>query len=208
MIMNSTLEYVLRKFEIDASQTQPILIERINRNDLSTLFAELGFTKGAEIGVDRGTFSEILCQNNPNLKLFSIDSWSTNSFENPQNKTNEMQKKFDTHYEDAKRRLSKYNCKIIKKESLSAVKDFTDGSLDFVYIDANHSFAEIAMDLFKWERKVRHGGIVSGHDYEHFYVGKDNHVKHIVDAYVQAFEITPYFELEQDKYHSWFWVKE
>lgn len=205
--MNSTLEYILSKFDIGASQTQPIQIRNIGRDGLAELFAELGFVKGAEIGVDRGAFSEILCQKNPNLQLFSIDSWSAVSFEKSLNKVDVLQERLNRHYQDAKRRLSKYNCKIIKKESLSALEDFADNSLDFVYIDANHSFADIASDLFKWEMKVRPGGIVSGHDYEHFRIGKDNHVKHIVDAYIQSFEISPYFELGQDKYHSWFFVK-
>ncbi len=118
-----------------------------------------------------------------------------------------MQKQFEAHFQDAKHKLSKYNCQIIRKESLSAVNDFEDESLDFVYIDANHHFINIAADLYQWQKKVKPGGIMSGHDYMHFPPERDNHVKHVVDAYAQAFEIKTYFELGQDKYPSWFWVK-
>jgi hypothetical protein len=205
--MVNTLQHIVDKFHLDLSQSQSIQISNIGRTGLASLFSELKFKTGAEVGVDRGAFSEILCQSNPELKLYSIDSWSTFSFEDPLNSSPGMQDQFDRHYKSAKRKLSKYNCTIIKKESLDAVQDFSDNSLDFVYIDSNHSFINIAQDLYRWEKKVRVGGIVAGHDYRHFTPSKDNHVKHIVDAFTQAFEISPYFELGQDRYHSWFWVK-
>lgn len=42
-----------------------------SRNDLAKLFNGTG----AEIGVEQGVFSEIICQNNFNVKLFCIDAW-------------------------------------------------------------------------------------------------------------------------------------
>ena len=205
--MNTTLSYIVKKFNLNLNQPQPVKIESVGRNGLAKLFADLGFKKGAEIGVDRGAFSEILCQANPQLQLFSIDAWSTSAFEDPLNTSKKMQKQFEEHYQDAKRRLARYNCKVIRKKSLDAVNNFDDNSLDFVYIDSNHNFVEVASDIYRWEKKVKAGGIISGHDYCHFPPTKDNHVKHIVDAYTLAFEIFPYFELGQDRYHSWFWVK-
>lgn len=205
--MTKTLGYIVKKFSLDLSQPQPIRITDTGRVGLAKLFAELNFRKGAEVGVDRGAFSEILRQTNPQLQLFSIDAWSTSAFEDPRNSSPAMQKQYEDHYQDARRRLASYNCKIIRKKSLDAVKDFNDNSLDFVYIDSNHNFVEVAADIYRWEKKVKPGGIISGHDYFHFPPEKDNHVRHIVDAYVLAFEISPYFELGVDKYHSWFWVK-
>lgn len=206
--MNATLKYILTKFDINPSQAQPIQIPSIGRSGLAQLFAELGYLNGAEIGVDRGLFSEVLCRANPNLKLYSIDPWSTSAFEDPRNSSSAMQKQYEDHYQSALRRLSSYNCEVIRNKSLSALKKFPDNSLDFVYIDANHNFVNIAEDLYRWATKVRPGGIISGHDYQHFPLEKDNHVKHVVDAYVAAFEINPYFELGIDRYHSWFFVKE
>lgn len=205
--MNPTLEYIIKKYNLDPTQPQPLQIAGIGRNGLAQIFAELKFNKGAEIGVDRGAFSEILCKVNPKLQLTSIDSWSTRSFEDPLNSSKKMQTQFDEHYQSAVRRLSNYNCNIVRKESLEAVKDIPDNSLDFVYIDANHNFAQIAQDLYEWQKKVKPGGIISGHDYSHFPPSKDNHVKDVVCAFIKAFEISPYFELGQDRYHSWFWVK-
>ena len=89
---------------------------------------------------------------------------------------------------------------------MDAVKDFADGSLDFVYIDGHHGFKYVAEDIWEWHKKVKKGGIVAGHDY--FTLNKDprhpycNHVKEVVDAYVKAFRIDN-LEIMSDKYHSW-----
>ena len=48
---------------------------------------------------------------------------------------------------------------------MDAVKDFKDESLDFVYIDANHGYESTKEDIREWSKKVKKGGIVSGHDY-------------------------------------------
>ena len=48
---------------------------------------------------------------------------------------------------------------------MEALTDFPKRSLDFIYIDANHGFGYVAMDLSKWADKVRRHGIIAGHDY-------------------------------------------
>ena len=50
-------------------------------------------------------------------------------------------------------------------DSLEAAETTQDESLDFVYIDADHSYKSCMLDIIAWESKVRHGGIISGHDY-------------------------------------------
>ena len=49
--------------------------------------------------------------------------------------------------------------------SLEAAKLIPDGSLDFVYIDANHRYFEVSQDIRAWLPKVRPGGVLCGHDY-------------------------------------------
>ena len=95
-----------------------------NRIELAKLFARLGFTRGAEIGVCWGRYSEILCRTNPNLKLLAVDAWRRNR----------------THrsYAGTKRRLAKLNVTIDRRSSMDAVVDVADESLDFVFIDADH----------------------------------------------------------------------
>lgn len=102
---------------------------------------------------------------------------------------------------------------------MEALEDFADESLDFVYIDANHEFRYIAEDLFEWTKKVRKGGIVSGHDY--FYnktgTGEDHwHVAYVLKAYIGAYGIENWYLLgrketlegeKRDKWRSWMFIK-
>jgi predicted O-methyltransferase YrrM len=46
-----------------------------------------------------------------------------------------------------------------------AVHLFKDESLDGVFIDADHSYEAVKLDIQNWMPKVRKGGILAGHDY-------------------------------------------
>src|SRR3972149_7377656 len=157
-----------------------------NRSELAKYFAELGFKVGAEVGVYRGDYSAELCANNPELKLYCIDSWGTPL----PGKGEGVDKK--NAFRKAQKLLAPYNCELIKKFSMDAVKDFEDNSLDFVYIDGNHHFDYVAQDIINWAKIVRPGGIVSGHDYR-----KDKneripfHIIQATHAYTDAHKISP-----------------
>lgn len=141
-----------------------------NRLELAQHFAKLGFKIGAEIGVCKGTYSKILLDTIPDLQLFSIDSWN----------------KFDASgacYEITKELLAPYIRSIIMRmTSMDAVKQIPDESLDFVYIDAGHSYVDIRADIREWTKKVRKDGIVAGHDY---YSTKYPSVTRAVDEYAK-----------------------
>jgi predicted O-methyltransferase YrrM len=52
----------------------------------------------------------------------------------------------------------------VKMTSIEASKQYADGSLDFVYIDADHSYASVVADINAWKPKVKPGGYIAGHD--------------------------------------------
>ena len=189
---------------------RPAEIPDCSRNDLPQFFVEMGFTQGAEIGVDKGEFSLQLAQ--AGLKLFAIDPWQ--SYQDY--RVTRRQEAFDSFYQETKQRLAPYpNCQIIKKTSMEAVEDFADESLDFVYIDGNHEFRYIAEDLVEWTKKVKKGGVVAGHDY--FYTSNRYwHVAFVLKAYINAYEIPNWYVLgrknalegeKRDKWRSWMFLK-
>ncbi len=49
--------------------------------------------------------------------------------------------------------------------SVSAAAIFGDGSVDFVFLDANHAYESVSNDLRAWWPKIRPGGTLAGHDY-------------------------------------------
>lgn len=194
---------------------RPFEISDCSRNDLPGFFVEMGFKVGAEIGVDKGEFSEKLAA--VGLSLYAIDPWRT--YKNYS--ISRSQKKLDSLYEKARQLLSPYpKCTILRKTSMEAVEDFKNNSLDFVYIDGNHTFRYIAEDLAEWTKKVRKGGIVSGHDYFYHKTGTNFdywHVAYVLNAYVGAFGIQNWYLLgrkhalegeKRDKWRSWMFVKQ
>lgn len=132
--------------------------EFTNRIQLAPYFKELGFTKGAEVGVFGGYFSEILCKEIPGLDLTCVDVWGWGKYQRAE--------------QECLRRLAPYNVHIIKEYSVEAAKQVEDGSLDFVYIDAAHDYENVKLDIAAWAPKVRVGGIIAGDDFYDFPSGK------------------------------------
>jgi hypothetical protein len=54
---------------------------------------------------------------------------------------------------------------MMKATSVEAAPGITDELLDFVFIDAQHTYEACKEDLETWLRKVRTGGFIRGHDY-------------------------------------------
>ena len=54
---------------------------------------------------------------------------------------------------------------VIEADSAVAADSFAHESLDFVFIDADHSYEAVRRDIEAWAPKVRAGGVLAGHDY-------------------------------------------
>jgi predicted O-methyltransferase YrrM len=133
----------------------------MTRADLALHFAELGFTRGAEIGVESGKFAEVLCQSIPGLVLLAVDAW-----ESRKGYRERVSRDFWTRAEaTARKRLKPYNALVVKGQSVDVARGIPDGSLDFCYVDADQAEAAVLSDLMAWTPKVRKGGVVSGHDW-------------------------------------------
>lgn len=168
------------------SHGMPLLARVGGRDELANFLADEGYHKGAEIGVNKGYYSETLCKANPNIELYCVDAWY-----------NQRAKKLATA------RLKPYNATMIHKLSLDAVNDFPDQSLDFVYIDASHYFDDFVCDLVYWSKKVRKYGIIGCHDYFHH---SYNGVVGAIDAYTNCHNIYPWY-VTLELWPSAFWVK-
>ena len=139
-----------------------VAIPDCNRDDFPEFFQDMGYKAGVEIGIWKGEFGETLAKSG--LKLYGVDPYLYYEDCVMYGKQNVIE---DT-YKIAKKVLAPYEYTIIRKTSMEAVKDFEDESIDFVYIDGNHSFKYVAEDIWEWSKKVRKGGTISGHDYMFF----------------------------------------
>ena len=132
--------------------------DKINRRE--NLFPKIindnGYVKCVEIGVYKGAFSEILLRTCPSIHLHSVDLWV------------DMEgKPMDEIMEECRVLLTPYadRSEMVKADSLTASSMFEDNSLDFVYIDADHTYEATMADIMAWIPKVKVGGVLAGHDY-------------------------------------------
>lgn len=56
--------------------------------------------------------------------------------------------------------------RLIPATTLEAATAWT-GPIDFLYIDADHSYAGVNADLYRWAPHVKPGGLLAGDDYGH-----------------------------------------
>ncbi|WP_228042674.1 MULTISPECIES: FkbM family methyltransferase [unclassified Tychonema] len=130
------------------------------------LIQKFNLKVGAEIGVAFGGHSEAILSNTNLELLYGIDSYQhCDSYDDPMNLP---QADFDILCETTKNRLAVFGdrFRLIRSNSQQAIGQI-DGLLDFVYIDAEHSYQGVWQDLCTWYSKIRVGGLISGHDYGH-----------------------------------------
>lgn len=190
--------HIRRKFHVKGLETLPFTgwLES-TRTHLAELFCELGYKVGAEIGVRRGANALTLFQKNPGLKLYCIDPWT------PYSRT--TQERQDRNFRHTQNVLAEYDAIFIRKTSMDALSAIEDGALDFVYIDGLHDFDNVMMDIIGWSKKVRLGGIVSGHDYIPLH---NCGIIAAVNAYIAGHTIMQWFVTKDyTPAPSWFFVK-
>lgn len=208
------LEYVITKFNLDRHERRlPLEIPNTNRETLATLFHVFGFQVGVEVGTERGMYAEVLCRENPGVRLCCVDAWQ--AYRGYRDHVSQV--KLDRFFEEASARLAPYpRTTLLRMFSQDATRHFKDGSLDFVYIDAAHDLRSAVDDIAEWSKKVRVGGIVSGHDYLRAKLPSLMHVPQAIHAWTDAYAIAPWFVLGRqakgtgelrDDGRSWFYVK-
>jgi predicted O-methyltransferase YrrM len=194
----------------------PIEIGLVGRNDLAKWFGVWGFKEVAEIGVEQGKYSRVICKANPHGKLYAVDAWTTYK-----GYRDYLNRDFISEIEKvARQSLAKYKVQFVKGFSMDVVGQFADESLDAVYIDANHEFKWILEDVTEWSKKVKKGGIISGHDYYRSTVSLKRVRCEVPDALHEYLETHPDIQnwyllglrdKEQDPKRdicrSWMWVK-
>ena len=137
-----------------------------NREDMVSAIVPKGGV-GCEIGVYAGEFAEQLWRLTKPSKMILIDGWdliSPNLFTGDQDGNNCISLPAKTLFNVVKDRFANKNVEIIKSMSQDAIPNITD-SLDWVYIDADHSYKGCLRDLLLVEPKIKEGGLIMGHDY-------------------------------------------
>ena len=160
---------------------------------------------GVEIGVRAGHFSAEILQVSWLRRLFAVDPWHAIDDHVYVDITNTTPEGHERNYRETAARLARFGdrAQLLRMTSAEAAPCFPDRSLDFVYIDGNHSFAACAEDIALWWPKVRSGGILAGHDYLDCRLPEGGFgVKSAVDAF-GAPEALPIF-VAAEKWPTWY----
>lgn len=139
----------------------------IREKFFGALIDKLGLATGVEVGVDVGEFSQKLLSTCSLKKLYGVDFWpddfGSDYREGFFDKSGES--RFQKCYETLKDFIVNGRCELVRGKSIEAASVFQDNTLDFVYIDGDHSL-EMLFDLYAWLPKLKVGGILAGHDWK------------------------------------------
>jgi len=173
------------------------------------MISENGLTAGAEIGCANGATTHRLLRFCPKLHLFAVDKWSKVEIGTDVDgctvcEGGDGRPGDNCTGWDPVRGLVKFNkntrpyrsrLTVLSGDSSTMAGNVKDGSLDFVFIDADHRYEAVIKDLAAWVPKLKPGGMLCGHDIH--LVG----VRKAIDE-----KLTQYEDAGVD--HVWFCKKE
>jgi predicted O-methyltransferase YrrM len=136
---------------------------------LKYLIEKNNFKEMAEVGVRDGRTTFFLLDHIPDLIIYAIDM-SIKGFYN-----SEIKEKYGGRLRP------------IEAKSDVAADSFQDGSLDLVFIDANHSYEYVKNDIIKYTPKLKSTGLLTGHDIDYPGVNK------AVNEMIKEYEVAPNF---------------
>lgn len=121
------------------------VVEKCNDNQLAH-FVEVGSWKGKS-----ACFMAVeIINSSKKIKFDCVDCWTKD----------EIYNEFIANIVPVRDRIN-----VIRSYSNVAFKSYTDSSLDFVFIDAHHTYESVKEDINCWYSKLKIGGILAGHDY-------------------------------------------
>lgn len=103
----------------------------------------------AEVGVLEGQLADGLISAHPEIQYCGVERWIEDK----------LRERF-AEWTKNRRAVAIY-----AMSSLEAAPFIDDGSMDMVYIDADHTYENVRNDILLWGKKVKNGGILAGHDY-------------------------------------------
>lgn len=129
---------------------------------------------GVEVGVWAGDFSAQLLRVVRPSRLLLVDPWRFQP-DGPYARSwygggrASSQADMDAVFDGVKRRfadqISAGQVEVRRAPSAEVAPSLADGSLDWVYIDGDHTHAAVLADLEGFAPKVRDGGLLTGDDY-------------------------------------------
>jgi hypothetical protein len=124
-----------------------------------------------EVGVAYGFFSQQLLDKLQPDKFIAIDTFAIPAGAEPWGQT--LLKNSDsTHYGYYSKRFHEYistgKMELMKGLSWEMLAQLPDNSVDYMYVDADHSYDSVAKDIRGLKNKIKQSGIIQFNDYTFF----------------------------------------
>jgi hypothetical protein len=119
-----------------------------------------------EIGVWKGDYAKGILEKCDFIKrYYMIDPWAPLPDWNKPFNDPSMQ--FDTIFEEAMTKTAFAASKIVvlRGRTKEVIDEIPDNSLDFAYIDGDHTLRGIVIDLIRLHPKIKQGGLIGGDDF-------------------------------------------
>ena len=130
------------------------------------MFNEMGVSSGAEIGVWKGDMARAVLQGVPSIqKYYLVDPWKhQRDWNKPFNRDD---KEFAEVYNMAMNATEAWRDKreVLRGPSAEMSSKVPNNSLDFLYIDGDHTEKGTRTDVHSWWPKLRVGGAMYGDDF-------------------------------------------
>ena len=154
---------------------QKVILEKININQtvvtqsrhrkewIAELVIKNGWTRGAELGVYKGDTTFFVLDRCPDLHMIAVDLWAAQPDNAGIENYTAARLKHEYHFGNVTARAKKSGrVTVLREDTVIAADMVDDGSLDFVFIDADHCRA--AEDIEAWTPKLNATGKLMGHD--------------------------------------------
>ena len=134
------------------------------RNDLIQTFGKQLII--CEIGVFKGEFSKILFETLNPKELHLIDIFEGDAGSGDKDGNNMSFTNLEKEYHNLKEYFNKNsNVFLHKGKSYDILEKFDNNYFDIIYIDGDHTYDGVKLDLQISYEKVKNGGYICGHDY-------------------------------------------
>lgn len=138
------------------------------KNFYRGIAAREGFRRFAEVGVWKGESINFLAQlvkDQPGVELYAVDLFEQTYTYRDSPLAAEIPTIHQTFEKTLIRGGTHHLIHGEKGRSHLVADRFEDAFFDFVFLDADHQYEQVLLDLKNWYPKVRSGGIFAGHDY-------------------------------------------
>ncbi len=139
----------------------------MNRLDLwQSFLAEIDAKRVLEIGVWKGEFAAHMLHGCPGIeRYYMLDAWrALPEWNKPLNTAAGL----DAAYKEAMAAtaFAGNRVTVLRGTTAEVIDGIPDGSLDFIYVDGDHTLRGIAIDLIRSYPKLKPGGHLGGDDFD------------------------------------------